>query len=300
MIFQRVLALYLAAPNDQEFIDIFFYELAPYPLSLFDKFGMRKNIKSDLYNFFEVIDITLDKENFYYVIDGGMLLHKIPWKIDEKFSAILSRYINYVKNHFGDCATVVFDGYDNLTTKSSERKRRSRKFMSASYKFNENTSLKVEKTKFLSNTDNKKQLINLLHNSLINNNYNSIQCPGDADRTIVAEAIRNDYSAEKKVVIVAEDIDVLVILTALAGDVDVDNSDLTSSLLTANIFGSQEIYFLKPQSSSGTEPQKIFSNKSLDKHYYRAKEHILFAHAFTGCDTTSAFYRKGKKHSSIS
>lgn len=77
----------------------------------------------------------------------------------------------------------------------------------------------------------------------------------------------------KDVVVVSEDIDVLVILTAL-----VDKA--------------REIYFLKP--SRGKVQQKIFSSKCLEKSLPNCKEHILFLHAFTGCDTTSAFFNKGK------
>lgn len=118
------------------------------------------------------------------------------------------------------------------------------------------------------------------------------KCTGDAGRTIATEAIR-DFYVGKKMVVVSEDIDVLLILTALSGKIDVDMDNDGSSFST---FENQDIYFLKPKSSSGTEPQKIFSTKSLDDQYANTKNHLLFAHCFTGCDTTSAFFKKGKKH----
>ncbi|KYN21449.1 hypothetical protein ALC57_06175 [Trachymyrmex cornetzi] len=204
-----------------------------------------------------------------------MLLHKVPWKTGTTFATVTSSYITYLKSNYGDNVTIVFDGYDDLTTKSSERDRRSKKFISVEYRFNENTKVAVEKGKFLSNNNNKKNFIKLLHDCRVRENFKSITCKGDADRTIATEAIVNDYFPDKKVVVVSEDIDVLVILTALAED--------------------QEIYFLKPKSSSGTVRKKIFSTKSLDSRYANVKKRILFAHAFTGCDTTSAFFNRGKK-----
>lgn len=38
---------------------------------------------------------------------------------------------------------------------------------------------------------------------------------------------------------------------------------------------------------------QIYSSKSFDK-YPRSKKHILFLQAFSGCDTTSALFKKGK------
>lgn len=40
---------------------------------------------------------------------------------------------------------------------------------------------------------------------------------------------------------------------------------------------------------------QVYSTKTmLTKYINIKKEHIFFIHAFTGCDTTSAFYNKGK------
>lgn len=204
-----------------------------------------------------------------------MLLHKVPWKTGNTIDQISSNYVAYIRNGWGDNVTVVFDGYDDLTTKAVERDGRSKKYICVEYRINKNSKLATEKSKFLSNTKNKKNFINLLHNKLVQENFKSIICKGDADRTIVVKAITGDCDPNKKVVVVYEDIDVLIILTALAAE--------------------QVIFFLKPRSSSGTMKQKIFSTKSLDENYSRAKEHILFAHAFTGCDTTSAFFHRDKK-----
>lgn len=69
-----------------------------------------------------------------------------------------------------------------------------------------------------------------------------------------------------------EDVDLMVLLTAL-----------TPSRKT--------IYFLKP--GKGKTERKIYSSASCDNHE-EWKHNILFLHAFSGCDSTSAFFGKGK------
>lgn len=61
-----------------------------------------------------------------YVIDGGALLHKIPWAKKETYLTILERYFTYVETRYPK-ATIVFDGYDSqLSTKDTAHQRRSR------------------------------------------------------------------------------------------------------------------------------------------------------------------------------
>lgn len=70
------------------------YELAPFPFSLFDEGGLRKTQKSTLYKVFSDSENSFDNSNnIVYVVDGGMLLHRVPWKTNEKFSTILDRYV---------------------------------------------------------------------------------------------------------------------------------------------------------------------------------------------------------------
>lgn len=52
----------------------------------------------------------------------------------------------------------------------------------------------------------------------------------------------------------------------------------------------KEIFFVKP--GRGKVETKIFSSQDLQKHSFCGS--ILFLHGFSGCDTTSAIYRKGK------
>ncbi|CAF2107409.1 unnamed protein product, partial [Rotaria magnacalcarata] len=87
----------------------------------------------------------------------------------------------------------------------------------------------------------------------------------DADTLIVSTAIKKQA---ENVVIVGEDIiDLVVLVMALIPD-------------------DHNILFLKP--SYG---KKTFSSKNLQQ---LGLKHILFIHAFTGWDTTSVAFRKGK------
>ena len=38
----------------------------------------------------------------------------------------------------------------------------------------------------------------------------------------------------------------------------------------------------------------VYSSKSLETNYPNCSKSIILAHCFTGCDSTSAFYNKGK------
>ncbi|KAK9878611.1 hypothetical protein WA026_022872 [Henosepilachna vigintioctopunctata] len=77
----------------------------------------------------------------------------------------------------------------------------------------------------------------------------------------------------RNIAVLSEDVDVLVLLTALSPP-------------------EREIHFRKP--SKGKILQREYSSKSLGKILPKCKEHILFLDAFTGCDTTSAFFQSGK------
>lgn len=76
-----------------------------------------------------------------HMIDGGFLLHRVSWELREKFSSIISKYIEYVRTNYGDPATIVCDGHpeepSEHSTKSAERFRRKNKYLAASVEFDE-------------------------------------------------------------------------------------------------------------------------------------------------------------------
>ena len=104
----------------------------------------------------------------------------------------------------------MFDGYNKNCIKSVERARRSQKHSSLDCLFEKDMPLKTTQEKLLSNNQNKSRFIKMLMEKLTLCNIPSYQHESDADKLIVDTAININ---SENVVIVAEDIDVLVILT---------------------------------------------------------------------------------------
>lgn len=125
----------------------------------------------------------------------------------------------------------------------------------------------------MSNNKNKIFFIQHLKRVLEENRFSVKQAVDDADSLIVQTALQKYAVGGPPVMVVAEDIDILVLITGLTPK-------------------DQTIYFLK--SAKGNKAQQMFSSKSLDSRPF-IRDNILFLHAISGCDTTSAFFRKGKK-----
>lgn len=252
------------------------YELSPCPLSLFDKHGfMRKTPKSELYKVFKSINIQNPVEFINHhipVIDGGWLLHQVSWPHGYKYVQIFDIYLRYIKSHFGTNAFIVFDGYDkdNIGVKSYERFRRKEKNMAADLDFTPEMLNPLTKAKFLSNIANKKKFVDFLTSFLNSNNINVQIAREDADILIVKTAIQIKERTNNQVIVIGNDTDLFVIMIALTPEYS--NLD-----------------FCKV--SSGKKPYTFYSTSA----HIKMKSFILFAHAFGGCDTTSAIFRKGKK-----
>ena len=62
-----------------------------------------------------------------YVLDGGCLLHRLPWKKGDSYNAIAESYADFIVRHYRQ-ATVVFDGYDEgPSIKDNTHQRRGKK-----------------------------------------------------------------------------------------------------------------------------------------------------------------------------
>ena len=124
---------------------------------------------------------------------------------------------------------------------------------------------------FLSNTNTKVQLIKMLSQYLKYDGNEVINCSDDADSSICHTPLDLATTGEKEVVLIADDTDILVMLTY----------HWKSKM--------KNIIFFQQKMLRGWNIASLFLR--LDK----VKDHILFAHTMTGCDTTSAPYGKGKK-----
>lgn len=69
------------------------YELVLYPLSLFSAKDMQKNTKLKLYGIFDPLPELPKLDDYAYVVNGGMLMNKVQWRLDEKMPDILQCYV---------------------------------------------------------------------------------------------------------------------------------------------------------------------------------------------------------------
>ncbi|CAH1106781.1 unnamed protein product [Psylliodes chrysocephalus] len=150
LLFQR---MSITAAFQDEIEKYFEYQLAPYPLSLFDEIGIRKTQKSAIYDCFQKVNIDINNTNATYIIDGGYLLHRVVWDSEETFNVILDKYVQYVRRHFGSSITVVFHGYNDFTRniKAAEQRRRT---SSSDMLFDQSMTIPTSQQKFLANTIN--------------------------------------------------------------------------------------------------------------------------------------------------
>ncbi|GBN69083.1 hypothetical protein AVEN_221789-1 [Araneus ventricosus] len=115
------------------------------------------------YNIFDTVpERPVDNtDNLYSVLDGGSLIHRVVWPKQETFGDVYTTYLSYIKRHYGDEVTVVFDGYteSSVNTKVIERQRRRIKRTSREIIFNESIVLLDPQRQFLSNLANKEFFI---------------------------------------------------------------------------------------------------------------------------------------------
>lgn len=109
LVFQR---MNIVGKSDKQLKEYFGYELAPYPMSIFSEGLMRKIAKSKIFDMFQTETNAINHKESLFIIDGGMLLHRVRWSQNDLLSDILDKYVSYLKGHFGNDIIVVFDGYE--------------------------------------------------------------------------------------------------------------------------------------------------------------------------------------------
>ncbi|KAJ8684887.1 hypothetical protein QAD02_020680 [Eretmocerus hayati] len=208
LIFQRT-TLNMRQSNDmREYLKI---KMATFPVSLFDGNGMLKMKKSALdenINQIPGIPFTGDK---CFVVDGGMLIHKVIFQANDKLDDILQKFVRYFRDHFTGDITTVPDGYPDETgvyfTKFAERLRRQKMLSSAERIISRETTIVPQR--FFANDKNKRRFIEMLDEELTC--AGSIVKIGDEDAdTLIVETALTLSNADDNVVIVGEDIDLLV------------------------------------------------------------------------------------------
>nr|CAI5866755.1 unnamed protein product [Callosobruchus analis] len=273
LLFQRICMFFHG--NEKETRNALSYELSPFPPSLFDEDGyMRKSPKSELFKLFKAYpESDLQPKDFYNVIDGGWLLHKVVWPHGKTYSDVFEIHFRFIKNRFGSSSQVVFDGYSiesMNSTKSYERIRRKKRNVALDVEISESALVTMTQKKFLSNIANKYGFVELLSHYLSNKGIETTIAKDDADADIVRKALQLDEQMDMPVAIVSSYVDLLILLIGLTPN-------------TANLF-----FFKIPPGQKHTQIYSTSNNKEF-------KPFILFGHAFAGCDSTSSIFNQGKK-----
>ncbi|CAG9833794.1 unnamed protein product [Diabrotica balteata] len=245
----------IAKHSDKELQEFLRYELSPDHLVLFDGHGMRKETKSSLYKAFTPTEQT-EFNDTKYVIDGDFLLHRVKWRQGQTYADICSSYVSYVKSNYKLSAIVVFDGYPDEACGSTKRLERLRR---AQRKQSAAISLTEIMVPIVSQDS-------FLANPKIKSRFISM----------LMEKLHDAKIYLKQAV---EDADILIILTPL--EMAPSNEHVTVlgediDLLPGKGKVSQSLY------NAHLTAEKILLN------------HILFLHAMSDCNTTSALFNQGK------
>lgn len=271
---QQLFHRMVCAINSPQELKLYFkYELASFPPCLFNEGLLRKGTKSSIKGIFKTAQLPRESfpTNSKYVIDGGHLLHSVVWPKPATYGDILEIYGKYVLKHYGTNTIVIFDGYpDYATTKTEEQKRRSVAKSCSNIEIEKYMTCVTTQAQFLSNTFNKTKMISSLKQHLSDINIATHQAEADADFAIASFAVEFAKQGEP-VVVAAEDSDILVLLTYLCSP------------------EIKKLWFLCPRSKSA-----VYDIVVERKRLSVVSDLLLVLHAFTGCDTTSAFYKRGK------
>ena len=121
LLFQR---LVIAAKTDLE--SALTYELCTFPKALFETTELlheaqKSTLADSIWSSANQKTASLpDKAQF--VQDGGALLHRIPW---QRGSTVVDSYTDFVTKNYGE-VVVVFDGYEEFSTKDMTHRCRSK------------------------------------------------------------------------------------------------------------------------------------------------------------------------------
>lgn len=183
--------------------------------------------------------------------------------------------MTYVRAKYGKCC-IVFDGYEQgPSIKDSEHNRRAlhcRKAC-ADIQLTESVKAHANQEVFLTNQHNKAQFVTLLSKYLHSDSQTVYNSTGDADVLIVSCALQIAIEGHE-VNVVADDTDVLILLMHHWNE------------------SMADVYFFSESRKQGLQVWKIRDLAA--KAGKLIISNLLFIHAWSGCDTTSATFGQGK------
>ena len=263
---------------DEDAMKYFDYEMTPEPTAISKDGMLRKPTKSTLRN--SLLDRIHPASGVAFhtcVVDGGALLHKVHWPAKSTFLDIVHQYLLYLKHKYRNYqrVCVVFNGYtDSSSNKSQEHLRRGG-VTAANIDIQESVNVSSSREVILCNPLNKEKMITLISKHLKKAGFTTFQSSSDADVLITEKAI--EYAADVPVVVCADDTDILVLLF---------------------YHWQKHLKSLYFSSERGTKTKKakqlVYWNIGELVHTMPDRKYILFAHAWCGCDTTSALYQRGE------
>ena len=198
------------------------------------------------------------------VLDVGHLLHVVPWPTAVTYKQVCDAYTTYTVQHYGGQSNVVFDGYGrSASTKAAEQQRRATQSISADILFECDMKTTTTQKTFLANSKNEARLIDKLTTELRRAGVLVKQDPVDADHLIVSTALTLAQTERKPVFVVGTDTDLLVMLISRSSsDTDIH------MLCHRNIL-------------------QLYNTDELQLYVGDMKQHLMFVHAISGCDTVS-------------
>jgi len=268
----------MACENSQ-LAELFRYKLCTYPTSLFDSpLTLRQPQKPALA---EALWVKLSPEaktqpkgNVQYVLDGGALLHRVPWpRGSPTYKEVCNLDCSYMLMKYGR-AIVVFDRYDEMSTKAMTQQRRASGKVAATVTSTESMSITLKKDNFLSNSKNKERFLMMLSQALQIAGYVTHHSDGVANLLIVKTAVESAQT--NTTVLVGDNTDLLVLLCYHASE---DGCD----------------FYFRPEPKANTRGARVWHMKKVKDQLGREVcRNLLFLHAMTGCDTTLHLYGVGK------
>ena len=212
-VFNRMITVAVREDNIEEF---FHYELTQEPMSLFKNGMMKKPDKPSMRKVIMPEEEAIKKDDIKscdtYVLDGGALIHRVRWPKGTKFIIIAETYVKNIRKNYRLNVTVIFDGYHNKSTKSHAHLHRNFVSQSCNVNICADNQVSFTQDRFLSNTENKISLIKFLSFHLQEEGISIINCPRDANSTIVETALEIALKNLGSVSVVADDTDIVVML----------------------------------------------------------------------------------------
>ena len=278
LLFQRLLTV--ARATEENLVETFQHELCCIPPSLFESNGLlrpaNKPVLADaLWKLLDQDGEQRPDGDINFVIDGGALLQRIPWVRNQSYKSLCDTYVDHVMRNFGSGAIIVFDGYpDKPTTKDQAHLRRSKGMVGATINFTEDMIFNAKKELFLANNTNKTRFIQLLSRQLQVAGCMTYHAEEDADVLIASVAIKSSKTVPT--IVIADDTDILVLL------------------IHHSVTPSKGLFLQNTGRKTSKKRGSLWNIEETCKVLGDVRNHILFAHAVLGCDTTSAIFGIGK------